>query len=226
MTMDVNNPSQRTPCLLVLDASGSMQTFEGGGRTRIDLLNDGLRAFHSALLSDPIALARVQIAAVNAGGPIGMPRLFMEWTDASEFEPFQVMAEGDTPLGEALLAALNALDAHKLELRRNGISYTRPWMMVVTDGEPTDSPSTWANARDAVRSAEAAGKLEVFPIAIGSANVGKLSELSVRPALNMNAVHFREFFVWLSSSLGQMARSVPGANVNIPSTDPWASVRL
>ena len=42
----------------------------------------------------------------------------------------------------------------------------------------------------------------------------------------MSAVRFREFFVWLSSSLGQMARSVPGAKVNLPSTDPWASVRL
>lgn len=226
MSMDINNPSQRTPCLLILDASASMQTREPDGRTRIGLLNDGLRAFHSALLSDPIALARVQIAAVNAGGPIGMPRFFMDWTDASEFEPFEMMAESDTPLGEALLVALDGLDAHKSELRRNGISYTRPWMMVLTDGEPTDSPATWTRARDAVRAAEAAGNLEVFPIAIGSANVIKLSEVSVRPALNMNAVRFREFFVWLSSSLGQMARSVPGAKVNLPSTDPWASVRL
>ncbi len=175
MSMDLNNPSQRTPCLLVLDASGSMQTREGDGHSRIGLLNEGLRAFHGALVSDPIALARVQIAAVNAGGPIGTPRLFMDWTDASEFEPFQMMAEGDTPLGEALLAALDGLEAHKMELRRNGISYTRPWMMVLTDGEPTDPPPTWLRARDAVRAAEAAGKLEVFPIAIGSANVGKRS---------------------------------------------------
>jgi uncharacterized protein YegL len=226
MQVDFNNPSQRTPCVLVLDASGSMQTREPDGRSRIEHLSDGLRAFHSALFADPVALARVQIAAVNAGGPIGMPRVFMDWTDASEFEPFQVIAEGDTPLGAALLVALNALEEHKLELKRNGISYTRPWVMVLTDGEPTDAQSEWIRARESVRAAEAAGKIEIFPIAIGSADLSKLAEISNRPALKLSAVKFREFFVWLSSSLGQIARSVPGERVTLPSTDPWASVRL
>ena len=226
MAVDLNNPSQRTPCMLVLDASGSMSSLESGGKTRIQLLNDGLRAFHDALHQDPMALARVQIAAVNAGGVMGSPKLFLEWTDASEFAPFEMTAASDTPLGEAILVGLSAIDAQKTALRQNGLSYTRPWVMVLTDGEPTDHVGAWLKACEQMRSAQAAGKIEVFPIGIGQANLSRLGELSSRPPLSMSAVRFREFFVWLSSSLGQVARSVPGAQINLPSTDPWASVRL
>ena len=36
------NPNQRTPCVLVLDASSSMEQREADGRTRISALNEGV----------------------------------------------------------------------------------------------------------------------------------------------------------------------------------------
>lgn len=226
MQIDLTNPTQRTPCVLVLDASTSMGSVENGGQSRMQLLNEGIKTFAEALREDPIALSRVQVAAVNVGGPLGMPKVFMDWTDAASFGPFEMSAAGDTPLGEAVSVALQTIEAQKAFLKGHGISYTRPWLMVFTDGEPTDISATWQAACEAVRAAEANGKVEVFPIAVGRANLNKLSELAARPPIAMNAVRFREFFVWLSASLGQIARSVPGARVDLPSTDPWASVRL
>ena len=42
MTVDyINNTNQRTPCVLVLDASYSMSTNTPSGKTRIKLLNEG-----------------------------------------------------------------------------------------------------------------------------------------------------------------------------------------
>lgn len=229
MQIDLTNPTQRTPCVLVLDASTSMSSVEvsgSGGKSRIQLLNEGIKTFATALHEDHIALSRVQVAAVNVGGPLGRPKVFMDWTDAASFGPFEMTAAGDTPLGEAVSTALQAIESQKAFLKEQGISYTRPWLMVFTDGEPTDSSATWETTCEAVRRAEASGKVEIFPIAIGQANVAKLSELAARPPIAMNAVRFHEFFVWLSASLGQIARSVPGARVDLPPTDPWASVRL
>jgi uncharacterized protein YegL len=224
-SIDFTNLTQRTPCALILDASFSMTTLEGG-RRRIDLLNEGIAAFSNALKEDLVALSRVQIAAINVGGPLGTPRVFMDWTDASEFGPFQMTAGQDTPLGEAVSIALDAIELQKNTLRQNGISYTRPWLMVLTDGAPTDAASVWRQACVALRAAEADRKVEVFLVGVGQADMVKLSELAVRPPLAMSAVRFREFFVWLSASLGQIARSVPGARVDLPPNDPWASVKL
>jgi uncharacterized protein YegL len=229
MQIDLTNPTQRTPCILVLDASTSMTTVEvggNGGQSRMQLLNEGIKTFAKELHGDPIALSRVQVAAVNVGGPLGAPRVFMDWTDAASFGPFEMSAAGNTPLGEAVSVALQAIEAQKAFLKEQGISYTRPWLMVFTDGEPTDSSATWEATCEAVRKAEATGKVEVFPIAVGQADLNKLSELAARPPIAMNAVRFHEFFVWLSASLGQIARSGPGARVDLPPIDPWASVRL
>ena len=50
--------------------------------------------------------------------------------------------------------------------------------------------------------AEADGKIEVFPIGIGEANLNRLAELSRRPPMMADGLKFRELFVgW--SSLGQ-----------------------
>ena len=68
MTVYVNNTNQRTPCVLVLDASYSMSTRHHLVR-QIQLLNEGLKEFESAMKSDTTALTRVQVSIVIVGGP-------------------------------------------------------------------------------------------------------------------------------------------------------------
>lgn len=221
------NLSQRTPTILVLDASGSMSLkATGSSKTRIELLNEGIEAFHDALQEDELALSRVQIAAVNVGGPSPYPEVFLDWTDAINFRPFELSASYDTPLASAMALAIDSIEAQKTILRASGISYTRPWVFILTDGEPTDPGEKWVKAAAAVKQAEADGKIEVFPIGIGEANLNRLAELSRRPPMMADGLKFRELFVWLSSSLGQVTRSAPGQTIDMPSTDPWAAVKL
>jgi uncharacterized protein YegL len=221
------NISQRTPCVLVLDASASMETRVTGGSQRIDLLNAGIRSFYEALNEDEIALSRVQVAAVSVGGDTSDAELLMDWTDAADFRPFSLSAGHSTPLGAGVLLALEAIETQKLELRKFGISYTRPWIFILTDGEPTDHKETWDLASTRAREAEASQKVEIFPIGIGNIDLTKIQTLSDRRSpMTMEATHFRELFVWLSASLGQISRSVPGANVDLLPTDPWAAVKL
>jgi uncharacterized protein YegL len=221
------NLSQRTPCILVLDASTSMETRDGGSTfRRIDLLNQGVAAFHEALQQDELAISRVQIACVNVGGPTDPPELMMDWCDAGNFVPFTLRAGGNTPLGRGVRLALHAIEQQKGVLRSQGISYTRPWLFILTDGEPTDPPDVWRSAVEQARAAEQEKRAEIFPIGVGDANLVTLGELSTRPPIRSNNLKFRELFIWLSASLGQVARSRPGDQISLPPVDPWAGVKL
>jgi uncharacterized protein YegL len=221
-----SNTAQRTPCILVLDASGSMNTKERNGFTRIQMLNQGIVALHAALMADDIALSRVQIAIVNVGGPTDEPELILDWTDAEAFQPFELVANHSTPLAKGVCVALDAIEEQKNRLRSAGIAYTRPWMMIITDGEPTDQPHGWNEACQRLQTAERGQKVQVYPVGVGEADLTKLGQLSQTRPMRMDNVRFRELFVWLSASLGQISRSAPGDRVHLPSTDPWAAVKL
>jgi len=222
----LGNPNQRTLCALVLDASGSMNSGLGIGGTRIDQLNRGIATLINELKEDPVASDRVVLSMVIVGGPSGGAKLLLDWTDVYDLEPFPIKADGTTPLGEGVLIALDLIENGKKQLKADGIGYLRPWMIVITDGEPTDDANTWAQASSAVRAAETSNKCLVFPIAVDGANHSKLAEMTTANIKQMSSVKFKELFQWLSASLSAVSSSAPGATVKLPSTDPWAGVKI
>lgn len=222
----IGNPNQRTLCVLVLDASGSMDTRTGSGKTRIEELNDGINLLHKELIEDPVASDRVVLSIVTVGGVNSGANVLMDWTDVKEFMPFKIASGGTTPLGEGVIKALELVENGKKRLKSDGIGYLRPWIMIITDGEPTDSESTWQQAMRETKEAESKNKCLIFPIAVDGGNISKLSELSNSPVKQMSAVKFGDLFQWLSASLSAASSSAPGATVQLPSTDPWAGVKL
>jgi uncharacterized protein YegL len=220
------NPNQRTPCVLVLDASGSMTTPTAKGKTRIDELNEGIRILQQELNADDTATVRVQLGVVIVGGPSNDAEILMDWTDASNFQAFPLRSDGSTPLGKGATIALQMIEQGKQNLRSAGISYTRPWMMIISDGEPTDSSDVWSDAVHQCRTAEAAKRVEIFAIGVEGANLAKLGELSTKPPLMLGGMKFKELFVWLSASLSAASKSRPGDTLQLPSTDPWRNVGL
>lgn len=220
------NPNQRTPCVLVLDASGSMESKTSSGKTRIEELNLGVQALEVALGADDAALSRVQLSIVTVGGPINDAEVMMDWTDAVNFSSFPIKAGGATPLGKGLRIALQLVEDGKSNLKAAGISYTRPWIMVISDGEPTDSSDEWNAAIKECKSAESTKKVEIFSIGVEGADLSKLAQISTKPPLMLEGMKFKELFVWLSSSLSAASRSRPGETVQLPSTDPWRNVGL
>lgn len=227
MTVDyIHNSNQRTPCVLVLDASYSMDAKTSSGKTRMDELNAGLVEFEKALKQDDTALSRVQISIVVVGGPSNSAELMLDWTDAVNFQAFPIKADGGTPLAEGLDYGLTMIELVKDNLKTVGISYTRPWMIVISDGEPTSSNVAWQNAINKTKLAEQNRKVEIFSIGVEGANIKKLSEISNRPALRLSGMKFRELFLWLSESLSAVSRSRPGQEASLPDTDPWKNVGI
>lgn len=228
MSSEVMYPttSQRTPCVLVLDASGSMDEPSGSGRTRIAEMNNGVQVLKQELMSDSTAKARVELCIVCVGGPAGDADLLMDWSDVSGFMPPNLSAGGMTHLGAGMHIAMNQVEQRKQFYKANGFDYTRPWIIVISDGEPTDQPADWQSACQMSVNASSGKRVSIFPVGVDSgANLMVLGQLTQeRPAVAMNSVKFSEFFLWLSKSLSERSRNAPGQQVMLAPVNSWAAV--
>jgi uncharacterized protein YegL len=194
-----DNPDPRIACALLLDTSYSMSG------EPIDQLNRGFELFCDEIKKDELAQKRAEIAVITFGGAA---RLEIPFTEGRDLLPRRLSASGSTPMGAALNLALDQLAAQKQAYKQAGLEYYRPWLFVLTDGEPTDGREfTAAAAR--VRQAEAAKGVSVFGIGIGpDANLTRLKDLSARRVpVMLDGLSFGEFFSWLSASLGAVSES-------------------
>jgi len=213
----VDNTEQRTPLVLVLDCSGSM------AGEAIDQLNEGLRVLEKELKSDAIASKRVRLLLVEFGGmdQVNVP---FDWQDAMDFTASTLEANGTTPTGQAVDVALQKIEEEKLGFKSAGVAYTRPWLFLMSDGQPTDN---FQAAADRCRQAEAANKVAVFPIAVGSAAdaavLGQFSNKGEAAVKRLQGLKFQELFLWLSASMKVVSQSKPGGQVQLPAADTWSN---
>lgn len=212
----IQNPSARCACGVVVDTSGSMH-----GKP-IEELNRGIGQFLAELQQDDFARYAVEIGLFSFGRDVAEAMPFTPAHQIGACAPFQ--AAGLTPMGEAVELALARLEARKAEYKAAGVSYYQPWLILMSDGEPTDY---WKDAARKVREQAEQRKIVVIPVAVGDqANLDILAEFSPanRPPKRLAGLRFREFFEWLSRSMGRVSQSVPGGRVNLPSTDGWESI--
>ena len=212
----IDNTSQRLPCALVLDGSGSM------GGQKIDKLNAGLQVLEQELKNDPVASQRVQLLVIQFGGDNEV-QVVADWTDAMSFTAPQLRANGLTPMGDAVRLAMAKLEEQKARYRSNGIAYNRPWLFLLTDGEPTDPD--WQSAAAESRAAEQSGKMVVFGIGAGAdANLGQLGQFSTRRPVRLEGLKFRELFLWLSASASTASKASQGTTVQLAPPSDWMQV--
>lgn len=210
----VDNPDPRCPCVLLLDVSGSMR----GEPLR--QLNEGLRVFKDELSADSLAARRVEIAVVTFG-PVSV---VTEFVTADQYQPTDLVEQGDTPMGAAIERGLELIEARKQQYKAKVVQYYRPWVFLITDGGPTDS---WKSAAEKIKNGETSKKLSFFAVGVEGARFDILSQISVREPLKLKELRFRDLFVWLSSSLSRVSQSQVGEQVSMdnPATpNGWASV--
>jgi uncharacterized protein YegL len=222
-----DNPEPRCPVALLLDTSGSMQG------EPINQLNEGLRAFDQALKGDQLAALRVEVAIVTFGGRAqaidvrsGKPQpipfdAHQAFVTVDSFQPPTLTAGGPTPMGEAVRRSLTLLRERKDIYKQNGLDYFRPWMFLITDGQPTD---VWQPAAQQVRDEEDRKGVSFYGIGTTNAVMETLAQFapSTRPPLQLKVLVFGELFQWLSKSLSVVAHSTPGVQVPLPDLS-WAT---
>ena len=212
----VENPTPRVPISLVLDVSGSM---EGAP---LEELNEGVASFFRSLQEDEVARYAAEVSVITFGDQV---------TQVVPFGPLDTVtppiltARGKTRLGEAVSLALVSLERRKELYQALGVDYYQPWMVLMTDGKPTDDV---AEASRTVHRLCADRKLVFFGVGVGDgANMDRLGAICPpnRPPRRLQGLRFAEFFQWLSRSMASVSRSAgPDARVALPPADGWAAI--
>ena len=194
-----DNPEPRCPCVLLLDTSGSMKD------APIAALNEGLRAFQQDLIKDPLASRRVEVAVVTFDSVI---KVVQEFVTADQFNPPTLVAQGTTHMGTGLSIAMDMIETRKAEYRANGVSYYRPWIFLITDGEPQgEQADVVEQAARRIKEDEEKKRVAVFAVGVEGANMAKLAQIVVRTPVKLIGLNFVEMFVWLSRSTQAVSNS-------------------
>jgi len=228
----IENPTARVPICLVLDNSPSMSgEIEKGSLTEqtnprpIDELNAGLKLFIKELQEHEIARYSAEVAVVTFSSK---PVQLVDFDSITETLLPDIIVEeiGGTCLGIAVDSALKLLDQRKREYKDAGVDYFQPWLVIITDGRPTDHSHLLVAPKvaDLVRSK----KLTIFPIGVGTGcDLLDLEMFSPsRKPLRLKELRFREFFEWLSQSVTAVSESMPGETIKLPldKIDSWGTL--
>jgi uncharacterized protein YegL len=210
-----DNPEPRCPCVLLLDTSGSM---EG---EKIDALNAGLAAFQNDLAKDTLASRRVEVAVVTFSSTVSVVQDFVT---ADQFRPPTLTANGLTHMGSGIEKALDLIQTRKSQYKANGVSWYRPWIFMITDGEPQGEPDTAIlQATRRIKEDEDKKRIVFFAVGVGGANMTRLREIVVRAPILLHGLNFVEMFVWLSRSTQAVSRSQLDQQVALPPPG-WGAV--
>ena len=223
-----DNPEPRCPAILLLDRSWSMDG------APINALNQGLAQFVEELNKDSLARLRVEPVVVSFGGDVTVydpdgVALNPDTADPAEifttvdqWRPPHLTTNGGTPMGQAVLTALELLHARKAMYRQHGLDYFRPWLVIISDGYPNLG---WEQAARKAQEDESAGRVIVLPIAVQGADLSTLSEFSsAREAVLLDGLKFGPLFEWLSNSLTAVSNSNLGEQVAFQPPQGWAVI--
>ena len=229
----VDNPTPRVPICLCLDTSGSMDAVEGeaeatgetifrdgrewnvvtGGTTRLNELQEGVKAFYQSISEDEIAMYSAEICIVTFSDKASC---VVDFGTVDTQRELPELTTGDkTAMGEGVNLALDLLENRKEAYKDCGVDYYQPWLVIMTDGVPNGAPSEMERASKRIAKLVGERKLTVFPIGIGNeAERSALQSLSPRrEPLKLDGLKFREFFAWLSQSVSKTSQSMPGEEI-------------
>lgn len=217
----MNHGEKHIACALLVDTSGSMS-----GRA-IEELNEGLRIFGEALKEDSKAYGCADICVISFDTTV---RTVVPFCAAMDYTVPRLGANGLTALNEAIITGLDAIEQRKQEYKDIGVDYWRPWIFLLTDGVPTDNEYEEA-ARQRLQEALQQKKINFFPMGIGdNADIARLRSYTKDGngmVFKAAKEHFREAFVWLSSSMSVISNSDPSRNnVELPQTPPTITIEL
>ncbi len=211
------NMEEKTLCCLVLDNSGSMDG------TPIKQLNNALTSFKDDIEDDVRLSNGLELALIKFGSEVELiqePALIhdvdMPTLDANS---------GLTSLNEAIKEAIRTVEDRKAYYKQSNVGYKRPWIVVLTDGAPTDGDVGALSSQIEVDSKN--GSYMLLTIGVDGADMGTLNRLSgyvkkedgsfeKMSALPMESSKFSEFFEWLSKSMAIAHNSQDGEGITMP----------
>ena len=126
-------------------------------------------------------------------------------------------------MGAAITLGLDKLEERKLLFKKSGTPYYRPWIFLITDGEPTDE---WHSAASRIQDSESRKAVAFFAVGVEKADMRKLAQIAPRerPPKPLNGLDFKSLFVWLSKSLTNVSHSKIDDQIPLAPVDGWAKI--
>jgi uncharacterized protein YegL len=119
-------------------------------------------------------------------------------------------AGGNTPMGDAIIKALDMVERRKSTYRSQGYEPFRPWVFLFTDGKPNGGSTSIDQAAKAIAEAEQEDHAIFWAAGTENADFDALKRLSQRPPLKIKGIDYPSVFKWLSNSLKQGSHDDPG----------------
>lgn len=205
----IANPDKpQAACVLLLDTSRSMRG------APIRALQNGLEGYRSFLAADEEAKLIVETCIITFSDEA---RVLHPFSSVDDLPHIDLAAGGWTAMGAALELGMQQIEERKAFYKEEGVDYYRPFLVLITDGAPTDLKSQARFDEMAAKIQKGAFERKFTPLffGTGNANFDKLKRL-VGPSgtvAGIDGARFEEFFQWLSKSMSGLTNSKPGEKV-------------
>lgn len=210
------NLEQKCLCVLVLDVSGSMRG------EKLDSLNQGVRDFFTQIqTADGVPeslIDQLEIAIMQYDEEVSIlrdPKLLED----GELPPTLTERGSVTETVVAIEEAIKLVEDRKTFYKSTGQAYYRPWIIVMTDGEPYGNRASQADIEvisQRVAMETTGKKYMIMGIGVGKdANMETLKKMTAGRAMALQGLKFGAFFEWLSASLSVVATSKEGDKIDI-----------
>jgi uncharacterized protein YegL len=215
----VANPDKpQAACALLLDTSRSMRG------APIRALEQGLETYREFLSKDEEAKMIVETCIISFNDEAKVVHPF---SSVEQIPKVELNAGGWTSMGAAIELGIDQIEARKQYYKEEGIDYYRPFLVVITDGAPTDLKSKQRFADLQTKLQAGAKDRKFIPLLFGTnnANFDKLKELvgDSGQVAGIDGARFEEFFRWLSKSVSGIKDSRPGDTIQFE--DPTKKTR-
>ena len=214
----VNTSEPHMACLFLVDTSSSMgfpKEADGKKVVPIQELNDALNRFKEEVCKDTKTKDILDVAIVEFNNSINVVQ---EFTPIEYMQPVNLVANGGTMMAPAIEKAIEMVEARSHFYRTMGSEPFKPWIILISDGEPLDSiDSVVVHVATMTENA----KLALWALCVPGANKEILHKLAGRRVLNLSGYDFSGFFDWVNKSMRAVSQSAPGEKVKgqeLPST--------
>ena len=198
----INANEPHMALVFLLDTSGSMGWPEDN--PAINNLNDGLNRFKIEVSENKQTRDILDIAIVEFNTNF---QVIQEFVPVEYMDQVNLEATGGTVLSPAIRKALDMVNERSRFYRRSGSEPYKPWVMLISDGAPSDDITAVAQE---IKDMEEAGKVSFRSLGVGDYDSKTLHILSGPKVMKLDGTDFSSFFDWVNKSMRSVSQSSPG----------------
>lgn len=207
VTEEPESYQQKCLCVLLLDVSGSMADPNKKPKP-IDELNKGIKLFHQQIKNDDTACEKLEMCVITFNHNV---KCLQEPSLVDNFEMPALSAMGTTKMVTAIREGIKKVEIRKNWYKNTGQPYYRPWIILITDGEP-DAGEDIVGVSKELEEYSKNRHFTFFAVGVEQADMSILEFISPNKKGNLqprklDGLKFNEFFEWLSNSFSEASKS-------------------